>query len=167
MSDFSKDHTALNISGLPKERSDAVLDEADSWANTPKRFLILVIPWLVGVIGGIWAVMANHEIALRERTIIGTIVAHEPAGRNTSVYNFSIDNKVYKGQELGSDHKTIGEQVIVYYDPANPERNRLKDFNEEALGLLGPVSFVLILSVAGIFLIVNQRRNFLRNTASQ
>jgi hypothetical protein len=170
VADFRKYFTAIKIGGSPKERLNTAAEEkADLGVTSPKRYLILLIP----LIGGIWAMVGNHLVALRERTILGTVVEHQADNRSTSIYSFSVDSKVYTGQELGSKHKAIGEQVTVYYDPADPERNRLNDFDEEALGLLGLVSFMLILYGIGIFFILHQRRHLIqrrnvpRNIASQ
>lgn len=160
MEDFSKDLTVVNIGGLPNRLDTAAaLKEAKPWSSLPKRYLILLIPWLYAVIGIVWAFVANQQIALREKTTTGAIVGHDASDRHTSVYVFSMDKNVHTGQEVGSEHTKIGEQVVVYYDPDDPEKNRLKDFEEEAVGFLGGLSVVLILSGAGIFFLLKQRRN--------
>lgn len=159
MVDFRKDPRAVDIGGSANRLEAAALEEAKPWSNLLKRYLFLMILWLYAVIGMVLPLMANHQIALREKTTTGAIVGHDAANRHTSVYVFSIDKNVYTGQEVGSEHTKIGEQVVVYYDPDDPEKNRLKDFEEEALGFLGILSVVLILSGAGIFFLLKQRRN--------
>lgn len=163
MLDSRNDFLASNTSGVSKERLEtAGLNEGFLWTNPPKRYLIPVIVWLLGATGAIYAMVANDLIALRERTITGAIVEYQAENRHTAIYRFSVDNKVYTGQELGSVHSKIGEQVVIYYDPIDPEKNRLTTFEEEALGLAGPVICMLVLGGAGIFFIFYRRLKFSR-----
>jgi hypothetical protein len=115
-----------------------------------------------------WGAIANHSVAARERTTTGAITAHEPANHNTYVYTFAIEGKAYTGRRIPDRGElAVGQQVRVYYDPQDPAKNSLIDFDEVALGNLGPASFAFWLSAAAIVFIIVQRRKNQRKVSGR
>src|SRR5580658_10285424 len=72
---------------------------------------------------------SDRAVAKREQTVLGTSIAHEPANHNRYRYSFSVDGKPYSGWESPrKEEPHIGQQLTVYYDPADPATNALTDF---------------------------------------
>lgn len=65
---------------------------------------------------------------------------------------------MYTGWAIPStrDYK-IGQQVLVYYDPLDPNKSQLGDFTENEYRILGPLSFC-ILGICGVALYILMRR---------
>ena len=158
--------TVVDISGgLQRLENQAEENRHDPWTNPSWSSLLIAMPWLIGSIALFWGSIMNHHLALREMTTAGVITGHEPANHNRYVYTFSIDGKSYTGRQIPDKHElAIGQQVRVYYNPLDPAKNSLIDFDEVALGNLGPASFAFWLSVAAIVFIVVQRRKSQRET---
>jgi len=101
--------------------------------------------------------MKDGEVAKRERTVLGTITAHQPANHNRYGYTFSLNGQSYSGWETPrKEEPLIGQLVTVYYDPADPTQNALTDFAELKIESLGPLP-VLLLGIGGLVFFVLQR----------
>jgi hypothetical protein len=169
---FLRSRHSLNVvdisGGFQRLESQRGEDRDDPWTNPSWSSLLVVMSWLIGSIALMWGAIANHNVAAREKTITGAITAHEPANHNTYVYTFTIEGKVYTGRQIPNKREpAIGQEVCVYYDPQDPAKNSLIDFDEVALGNLGPASFAFWLSVAAIVFIIVQRRKNQRRAAER
>jgi len=160
---------ALDISGgIQRLESPTGGDADDPWTNPSWSSLLIAMPWLIGSIALMWGAIANHDVATREKTTIGAITAHEPANHNTYVYTFAIEDKAYAGRQIPDRRElAVGQQVRVYYDPRDPAKNSLIDFDEVALGNLGPAAFAFWSSVAVIVFIIVQRRKNQRRVSGR
>jgi hypothetical protein len=86
----------------------------------------------------------DRDIAARERTVQGVINAHEPANHNRYGYVFSVRGKSFSGwQSPGKEGLEIGKQVLVYYDPIDPDKNARTEFQDLGTNALGPVPLML------------------------
>jgi len=154
--------------GFQRLENQIAEDRDDPWTNPSWSSLLVVMPWLIGSIALMWGAIANHNLAAREKTITGAITAHEPANHNTYVYTFAIEGKAYTGRQIPDKRKlAIGQQVCVYYDPRDPAKNSLIDFDEVAMGNLGPAAFAFWLSAAAIVFIFVQRRKNQRKASER
>jgi hypothetical protein len=115
-----------------------------TWANPSWWHLLVVLPWAIGTILFIHQCKVDLGIAARERTTQGVINAHEPANHNRYGYVFSVNGKSFSGWESpGKEGLEIGRQVLVYYDPIDPSKNALTEFQDLGMSALGPVPLML------------------------
>lgn len=131
------------------------------WRNPPWGSLLITLPWLLGLVFLIHESRVDRAIAARQQTTQGTITVHEPSNHNRYGYRFTVKGRAYTGWESPrSTELEIGKVVTVYYDPANPNKNALTDFNDLSADSLGPVP-LMVLGICGvtIFIILRRRRN--------
>ena len=101
----------------------------------------------------------GRDIATREQTTQGLIVTHEPANHNRYGYTFSVNGKKYAGWESPKkDELHIGKQVLVYYDPQDPNKSALTEFRDLGMTTLGPVPAMLFGIGAVAWYIGHRRR---------
>jgi hypothetical protein len=140
-------------SGISPNQTDK--SRIGTWSRPTWWTLLVVLPWAMGLASAIHDWNKDRKVARREKVAVGTITAHEVSNHNQYRYKFSIDGQSYGG--LGNSPKdlinsrntskletTIGEQVLVYYDPMNPSANALRDFSDLSNIALGPVPLMLI-----------------------
>jgi hypothetical protein len=103
---------------------DAERQATRTWANPSWWHLLVVLSWAMGTSLLINQWRVDRDIAARERTVQGVINAHEPANHNRYGYVFSVRGKSFSGwQSPGKEGLEIGKQVLVYYDPIDPDKN--------------------------------------------
>jgi hypothetical protein len=131
--------------GSPRQvGSDVERRITRTWANPSWWFLLAVLPWTIGTIFLVHQWLADRGIATRERTTQGVVNAYEPANHNRYEYVFSVNGKSFSGwQSPGPEGLEIGKRVLVYYDPIDPNRNALIEFEDRSTDALGPVPLVL------------------------
>ena len=101
-----------------------------TWANPSWWFLLVMLPWAIGVIGSIYGWEVDRNIALREATADGVITAHHPEDHNTYDYRFRVNGTNFTGCDRSrKDLLKLGESVTVYYDTRNPHENAMTDFS--------------------------------------
>lgn len=124
-----------------------------SWWN-----LLAALPWALFVIFSLYGFRADQITAAREKTTSGQIVFHDPPNHDRFGYQFGVNGRMYTGWAIPStrDYK-IGQQVLVYYDPLDPNKSQLGDFTENEYRILGPLSFC-ILGICGVALYILMRR---------
>jgi hypothetical protein len=71
------------------------------------------------------------------------------------------------GETPQKSEPQIGQQVLVFYDPADPNTNALTDFAELGTRSLDPAPLLLFGIGAVAFLIVRRRRMSLRATEGE
>ena len=131
---------------------------ARTWANPTWWNLLVVLPWAIGAILCIHEWRVDRDIATRELTAQGVITAHQPGNHNRYGYVFSVGAKSFTGWEMpGRDGREIGNQVLVYYDPLDPNKNALSEFRELSMNILGPVPMMLF-GIGGVAWYIRARR---------
>lgn len=117
---------------------------AHRWQNPSWWNLLVMFPWILGIILLVYEWNVDRNIAGHEQTTQGVITAHEPANHNRFGYVFTVNGKSFNGWESsGKDGLEIGHPVLVYYDPLNPNKNALTEFGDRGLSSLGPVPMML------------------------
>lgn len=135
--------------------------EAVAWQNPSWLKLLVVVPWALLVIYSLYQWQLDRRIAARQQTTYGAVVAHEPANHNRFGFAFVLNGRTYHGWEYPQNREyRIGEQVVVYYDPANPARSALTQFDELSLRAFGPVPLAMLGIGAVTFFIYRRRKGF-------
>jgi hypothetical protein len=121
----------------------------------------MTVPWIIGILFLVYWWKADREVAVREQTAQGIIVSHEPANHNRYGYTFSVNGKTFNGWETPRKNEPqIGDRVIVYYDPLDPNKNALTDFDDLSLEILGPVPMLLLgIGAVASYIWIRRRRN--------
>ena len=115
-----------------------------TWSRPSWWNLLVVSPWVLGLVFMIHASRIDRQIAERQQTASGIVTAHEPANHNRYGYKFQVDGKLYTGWESPTKAElVIGQQVTVFYDPQDPSKNALTDFHDVSISELGPVPMLL------------------------
>jgi hypothetical protein len=137
-----------------------------SWGRPSWWNLLIVLPWVVGAVFLLYGFREDQRVAARERITQGVIDANEPSNHDRFEYRFSIDGKRYTGWEIPSRTEyQIGQQVVVFYDPLDPNKSALVDFAEAGDRIVGPVSFCAFGVTAVVLLIFIRRRATRPNAA--
>ncbi|HWX55092.1 MAG TPA: DUF3592 domain-containing protein [Verrucomicrobiae bacterium] len=145
-----------------------VASHGDRFTNPSWWNLFAFVPFILLAVFVIRQGVADREVAQREKTIVGTITVHDSANHNRYGYVFVIDGKSYTGWEIPLHAEpVIGQQVLVYYDPMDPNHNALNSFAELGANGLGPVPIVVVGIVAGTIFIFFRRRHFKREMSAQ
>lgn len=118
----------------------------------------MLLPWAIGLVGLLYAGISDGRISKRQQTADGLITVHEPQNHDRYGYVFFVDGKSYSGWELPrKDGVAVGQRVTVYFDPRNPEKNALMDFEELGWEEFGPVVYVLVGSARIVALVWRTR----------
>jgi Protein of unknown function (DUF3592) len=129
-----------------------------TWSHPSWLNLLIVLPCTLGVVLAIHEWVVDRTVAQREKTTDGRITAHEPANHNRYGYSFSVSGESYSGWESPrKEEPHIGQQVTVFYDPADPTKNALTDFAELETDSLGPVP-MLLFGIGSVALFIRYRR---------
>jgi hypothetical protein len=123
-----------------------------------------MLPWVLGVSFMIYGFRLDQITAAREQTTRGQIISHEPPNHDRYGYQFVVNGRVYSGWAIPetSEYK-IGQQVLVYYDPLDPDKSALGDFAESRYRIIGPVAFCLC-GMWGVSLFIFLRRRATRSS---
>jgi hypothetical protein len=118
------------------------------WANPSWWNILAYLPFASGIIFFIHGWKVATDIAKREQTTQGMIIAHERANHNRYGCVFTVNGKTFNGWAIPlNEELEIGKQVFVYYDPQDPDENALTDFRESGMNGLVPVLFMLLLAL--------------------
>src|ERR1041384_5877520 len=111
-----------------------VRDAGSAWRRPSWWHALLVLPWLIGVVFFLYESEIYRNAATRQQTTFGPVTAHEPANHSRYGYTFTVEGLKYDGWQVPHDSEewAVGQQVVVYYDAANPSRNTLRDFTAES-----------------------------------
>jgi hypothetical protein len=135
-----------------------------TWGNPSWWNLVAVLPWALFVIFGLYGLREDQMTAARQKTTCGQIVSHDPPNHNRFGYQFGVNGKMYAGWAIPATRDyQIGQQVLVYYDPLDPNKSQLADFAENGPRILGPVSFCLF-GICGVALYILLRRRAIRSS---
>lgn len=115
------------------------------WENPPWSHALVVLPFLVGLVLIAGEVRRDRAIAARERTTHGTIVSNDPGNHNSYEYAYTVGGRTYRAWQIPYRIQwRIGEQVVVYYDSANPAVSSLTTFAERSDFEARPIPALLI-----------------------
>ncbi len=131
---------------------------AGAWIDPSWWNLLIILPWAIGIVMFVGECLADLGSAKREMTASGVVTAHEPANHDRYGYIFSVNGKEFRGwQSPAKNELEIGEKVLIYYDPLNPNKNSLMEFSDLAMNSVGPVPFML-LGIGTLAWIIRTRR---------
>jgi hypothetical protein len=121
---------------------------------------LLLLPFLIGAVFLLYEWVLYRNAATRQQTTFGTVTAHEPANHSRYGYTFTVEGRRYDGWQVPHDSEEwrVGQQVVVYYDAADPARNALRDFTTESDGIIAPVPVLVLGIVTAVLLIISLRR---------
>jgi len=128
-----------------------------SWGNPSWWNLLVVLPFALFVILALYDFRADQITAAREQTGFGQIVSHDAPNHNRFGYEFAVNGRMYTGWAIPGIDYQIGQKVLVYYDPLNPDKSQLDDFADNEYRIIGPVSFCLF-GICGVSLYIFLRR---------
>jgi Protein of unknown function (DUF3592) len=127
---------------------------------------IVIAPWLLGAALMLVASQHDSDIASRQGTTLGQVVAHEPSNHNRYGYKFRVDGPEYTGWETPTKKEpTVGQSVTIYYDTRSPNENALTDYNE--LSSAWSARAWSVFFIAGLLLLVIYLTEHLRRRTSQ
>jgi hypothetical protein len=119
---------------------------------------LIVLPWVLGIGLALRGWEIDRMIAQRQRTTKGTVTTHEPANHSRYGYTFFVNGKSYSGWEIPKkEDLNIGQYVTVFYDPLDPAKNALTDFEDRATESAGPVPAMLF-GIGAVALIIHYGR---------
>jgi hypothetical protein len=129
------------------------------WGNPSWWNLVVVLPWVVGMVFFVREWNVDRTVATRQQTTQEKITAHEPSNHNRFGYAFTVNGRIYHGwQSPKAEELEIGKVVVVYYDPMDPTKNALVDFSELGLQALGPIPMMTI-GIAAVAVFIFRRRH--------
>jgi hypothetical protein len=137
-----------------------------TWNNPSWWNLLVVLPFALCVIVSLYNCRADQITAAREQTAFGEIVSHDRPNHNRFGYQFAVKGRMYTGWAIPSTDYEIGQKVLVYYDPLDPDKSQLDDFAENGYRIIGPASFCL-LGICGVSLYIFLRRRAIRANQAQ
>jgi hypothetical protein len=140
---------------------------AEGWKNPSWWNLLIALPWALGVVLFIYLWNLNRDIASREQSVEGVVTARDTENHNRYIYSFVVDRKSHTGQDIPRHaDPVVGQPVLVYYDPRNPEKNALTDFDELSDSSLGPALFAVIGIGTVVAVVFVRRRQFRKQIGS-
>lgn len=129
-----------------------------TWKNPTRWNLLVVVPWLLGLVSLTYSAVSHHIVAERQQTAQGIVTAHETANHDQYRFAFTVGGQKYDGLGRTDREKLeIGEKVVVYYDPRNPSKNALKSFETLSLEDFGPIP-TLLLGIGTVAWIIKSAR---------
>jgi hypothetical protein len=79
-----------------------------------------------GIIGGsdiLPRLVSLHDLATSNRVTQGTIIDTYPREHMTCKYRYSVDERSYEGIGRDCGDAIVGEQINVYFSPADPRKS--------------------------------------------
>lgn len=137
-----------------------------TWGNPSWWNLLVVLPFALFVILALYDFRTDQITAAREQTVPGQIVSHDPPNHNRFGYQFTVNGKMYTGWAIPTTDYQIGQKVLVYYDPRDPDKSQLDDFADNGYRIIGPVFFCLF-GICGVSLYIFLRRRIIRSKRTQ
>ena len=135
-------------------------DKASQWKRPPSWWnLLILLPLLAMLLWGVHNSRTDFEIAKRQRATVATINSHDPPNHDRYGYIFLVNEIQYTGWAYPSDkiNYSLGERVVIHYDPIDPTKNLSESF-EKAAGRDLIFAPFCILIAAGLPLFIFFRR---------
>jgi hypothetical protein len=142
-------------------------DRIKGWNNPSWWNLLALWPVPFVLFFCIHAFYKDAQIANRQQSTIGIINAHDPPNHDRYSYIFEVNQKQYAGWAYPNDKRdfSIGESVVVYYDPNDPAKNSTADFHVVSIGELFFVPFCVVACLGIPAFIFIRRRTWRRKIA--
>src|SRR5262252_8076303 len=105
-------------------------DTGKDWRRPTWRHSLLILPCVMWAGFLLYKLEVYRHAAKRQQTAFGTVTAHDPANHSRYGYTFTVTGRRYDGWQVPVDSEkwAVGQQVVVYYDAADPGRNSLEHF---------------------------------------
>jgi hypothetical protein len=112
----------------------------------------LIVIAFIGIIGGSHIVpqlIFLHNLATSNRLIQGEIVESYPQMHSTCKYRYLVGERFYEQTGRSCGNESVGQQVTVYFSPADPS----KSFNENPSSAFANdlIPFIAALALFPIF----------------
>jgi hypothetical protein len=146
--------------------AEATNDRLAEWANPSWWKLLVLVPWMLGVVLSAYGCLKYRAIADRQQRAEGIVTVHQAENHNRYGYTFFVDSHRYTGWD--SPRKVepeIGKSISIYYDPRDPAENSMSDYSQKSLDSFGPVP-LLLFGIGGVTLFVYWRRRLSAEAAS-
>lgn len=126
-----------------------------SWSDTWYWDLLKVTPWVLGLAFLLQDWSTDRQVATRQQTTSGIVIAHQPTNHDRYGYKFQVNGRTYTGWQspMKGNELAIGKQVTVFYDPQDPWKNSLTDFHDVSTAQLGPAGILTIMIGAAAIII--------------
>ena len=152
------------VNNPPKVRPETALRVRRTRLGPPSwRYLLITVPWVIGLLFSIYSSAIGNQIAGREQITIGWVRTHERANHNRYGYAFSVRGEPYTGWQIPTGEYQIGEQVRVYYDPLEPTTSSLNSFASSRDDALGPGLLCAIGIISAVLILYLLRRDYGRD----
>jgi Protein of unknown function (DUF3592) len=130
---------------LRAQFDDGIRDIERRWVNPSWWNVLIALPWALGAIFFIYHWNVDRAIATRQRTTEGVITAHDRANHDRHEYVFTVDGETFSGWGVPQKEELeLGKRVVVYYDPQDPKKNSLTDFEDLGEREFGSVALPLL-----------------------
>jgi hypothetical protein len=120
-----------------------------SWENPSWwELLVLILP-LAALIFLVHENLKRVEIAERQRNASAVVAMHDPPNHDRYGYRFLVNGKPFTGWAYPHDNVdySVGEQLLVYYDPSDPSENSPDNYGEVERDFPMRVCFILIVMI--------------------
>jgi hypothetical protein len=108
-------------------------EEDRQWKRPPSWWnLLILLPLLAMLLWSVHNSRTDFEIAKRQRATVATINSHDPPNHDRYGYIFLVKEIRYTGWAYPSDkiNYSLGERVVIQYDPIDPTKNLPESFEE-------------------------------------
>ena len=108
----------------------------------------LIVTLFFGCAGGshiIPQLVELHALSKFNQTAQGEIIETYPKMHSTCKYRFSVGNNAYDQTGRSCGNTVIGEKILVYYSPTNPDRS--VNNNPQSLFVNDLISFLFALII--------------------
>ncbi len=123
---------------------------------TTWRSMIITLPCVVGLLFTAYDATHENSAAKRQQTSEGLVISYIRSNHSRCGYTFSVHGKQYSGTASApTDHVTVGDRVIVYFDSQEPTTNSLEDFSQmrHRNQSFAYILIAMIIAVAGFMFI--------------
>ncbi|HEU4432918.1 MAG TPA: DUF3592 domain-containing protein [Pyrinomonadaceae bacterium] len=120
---------------------------------------VLIYVVLLGAFGLLGVKLLNwskyHHLAESAVRTVGHVTAKEPENHRAIRYSFKLHDLSFHGigraggENPAFDELQVGSEVVIYYDPQNPESSFLGDPREQAADMTTGVLFITLLGSIG------------------
>jgi hypothetical protein len=96
--------------------------------------------------------LVGEQIAKREQVAEAMITAHKPEDHDRYQHVFTVAGRGFYGWDMPPNHDfAIGDRITIYYDPANPNRNSMSEFEGAATGTAVPIAFCVVVVIGAVW----------------
>ena len=129
---------------------------------------VLIYAVLLGAFGLLGVKIFNwseyQHLAESGVKIVGRVTAKEPENHNAIRYSFKLNGLSFHGigraggENPPFDQLQVGCEVVIYYDPENPESSVLRDPKEQAADMTTGVALITFFGSLGLMVAFYRKR---------